>query len=228
MDPNCIDFSRPIPLFPLPNCVLFPGVVQPLHIFEPRYKEMVADALEDQSAVGLALLKPGWEKNYYSSPAIHKMLCVGKIVAHELLDDGKYNLLLHGMSRSKFVSERKHGLYRLATLEPIPEPLHEPPGMAMHRRVLRELFDKTALRDLTVTQSLLPLFDDSIATTRLIDVLAFTLVQDLPTKQLLLEELDPFKRGEHLLRQLVQVAQTLDSQSKPTAPAMWPPTISEN
>ena len=66
MDPNPIEFSCPIPLFPLPNCVLFPGVVQPLHIFEPRYKEMIADALEDQSAVGLVLLKSGWEKNYHS------------------------------------------------------------------------------------------------------------------------------------------------------------------
>jgi ADP-ribose pyrophosphatase YjhB (NUDIX family) len=100
--------------------------------------------------------------------------------------------------------------------------------MAMHRKVLRELFEKTALRDLTVSQSLLPLFDDSIPTARLVDVLAFTLVQDIPIKQLLLEELDPFKRGEHLLRQLVQLAQLLETQSKPRTPIGWPPTISEN
>ncbi len=228
MDPNPVDFSRPIPLFPLPNCVLFPGVVQPLHIFEPRYKEMIADALEDQSTVGLVLLKSGWEKNYYSNPAIHEVLCVGKIVAHELLEDGKYNLLLHGMNRCKLLSERKHGLYRVATLDPIPELGHESSNMAIHRKVLRDLFDKTALRDLTVSQSLLPLFDDSIPTARLIDVLAFTLVQDVPTKQLLLEELDPFKRGEHLLRQLVQLAQLLQAQTKANVPAAWPPTINEN
>jgi uncharacterized protein len=228
MDPVPIDFSRPVPLFPLPNCVLFPGVVQPLHIFEPRYKEMIADALEDQSAVGLVLLKPGWEKNYYSNPAIHSLLCVGKIVAHELLEDGKYNLLLHGMNRCKLTSERKRGLYRIAELDPLPESTNESPNMAMHRKVLRELFDKTALRQLTVSQSLIPLFDDSIPTARLIDVLAFTLVQDVPTKQQLLEELDPFKRGEHLLRQLVQLAQLLEAQSKSATPATWPPTISEN
>jgi hypothetical protein len=228
MDPTPIDFSLPIPLFPLPNCVLFPGVVQPLHIFEPRYREMISDALEDQSAIGLALLKPGWEKNYYSNPGIHKLLCVGKIVAHELVEEGKYNLLLHGMNRSMLVSETKHGLYRVATLEPIPEPLHESPGMAMHRKVLRELFDKTALRDLTVSQSLLPLFDDSISTSRLIDVLAFTLIQDIATKQLLLEELDSFKRGEHLLRHLVQLAHLLEAQSQANVPVSWPPTVSEN
>ena len=228
MDPGPIDFSRPIPLFPLPNCVLFPGVVQPLHIFEPRYKEMIADALEDQSAIGLVLLKPGWEKNYYSNPAIHNILCVGKIVAHELLEDGKYNLLLHGMNRSKLLSERKHGLYRVATVDSISEPSDESPKMAVHRKVLRDLFDKTALRDLSVSQSLLPLFDDSMPTARLIDVLAFTLVQDVLTKQLLLEELDPFKRGEYLLRQLVQLAQLLKAQSKTNAPVTWPPTISEN
>ncbi|HUO10995.1 MAG TPA: LON peptidase substrate-binding domain-containing protein [Phycisphaerae bacterium] len=227
MNPDPIDFSRPIPLFPLPNCVLFPGVVQPLHIFEPRYKDMIADALEDQSAVALVLLKTGWEQNYYSNPAIHDILCVGKIVAHELLDDGKYNLLLHGMSRGRLLSERKHGLYRIAMLDPIEDLTDESPNMAMHRKVLRGLFDKTALKDLTVSQSLIPLFDDSIPTARLIDVLAFTLVQDIPAKQRLLEEFDPFKRGELLLRQLVNLTQLLEAQSR-ESPVAWPPSISEN
>ena len=79
------------------------------------------------------------------------------------------------MNRSRLLSERRHGLYRVATLEPMPEFTHESPNMAMHRKVLRDLFDKTALRDLTVSQSLLPLFDDSIPTARLIDVLALAI-----------------------------------------------------
>src|SRR5262249_18430669 len=94
MNTSPIHFDRAIPLFPLPNCVLFPGVVQPLHIFEPRYRDMMEDALEDQSALVMALLKPGWEKHYYACPAIHDTACVGRIIAHERLDDGKYNLFL--------------------------------------------------------------------------------------------------------------------------------------
>src|SRR3954468_5096702 len=105
LDP--IQFDREIALFPLPNCVLFPGVVQPLHIFEPRYREMLREALAGQSAIGMALLMPGWEQDYYGCPAIHRRLCVGRVIAHEQLADGKYNLLLQGVMRADVVSEQK-------------------------------------------------------------------------------------------------------------------------
>ena len=76
--------------------VLFPGAVLPLHIFEERYKTMTADALAGDRRVAMALLRPGWEKDYYGRPAIESVVCIGRIASSERLDDGRYNFLLHG------------------------------------------------------------------------------------------------------------------------------------
>src|SRR3954464_4040637 len=85
-----------VPLFPLPNVVLFPRAILPLHIFEERYKLMTADALAGDRQIAMALLQSGWEKNYYGRPAIEPIVCVGTILNHERLADGKYNFLLQG------------------------------------------------------------------------------------------------------------------------------------
>ena len=77
-------FSGTARLFPLPNLVLFPHVVQPLHVYEERYREMVVDALASDKLVTMAVLKPGWEIDYESRPAIESIGCLGKIVAHWL------------------------------------------------------------------------------------------------------------------------------------------------
>src|SRR4051795_3353856 len=108
-----------VPLFPLPNVVLFPRAVLPLHVFEERYKAMTADALAGRRKVAMALLRPGWEKNYYGRPEIDPVVCVGTIVSHERLPDGKYNFLLQGHSRARIVREHNpHGKpYRRADLE---------------------------------------------------------------------------------------------------------------
>src|SRR5476651_2067777 len=89
-----------VPLFPLPNVVLFPRAVLPLHIFEERYKAMTADTLRGDGRIAMALLKPGWEKCYYQRPAIDPVVCVGTILSHEKLPDGTYNFLLQGAIRA--------------------------------------------------------------------------------------------------------------------------------
>lgn len=86
-----------IPIFPLPNVVLFPRLQLPLHIFEPRYREMVRDALASDGWIGMALLKGDWEKDYYGNPEIYSVGCLGKIVGTTPLPDGRYNILLHGV-----------------------------------------------------------------------------------------------------------------------------------
>src|SRR5690349_8612910 len=85
------DFSGTARLFPLPNLVLFPHVVQPLHIFEPRYRQMMADALEDDRLLALVLLSPGWAEDYHQAPAIEPLACLGRIVNEEKQLDGRYN-----------------------------------------------------------------------------------------------------------------------------------------
>src|SRR5439155_15703175 len=92
------NFTGPARLFPLPNLVFFPQVMQPLHIFEPRYRALTADALAGDRLMALVLLQPDWEKDYDAKPAICPVACLGKIVAEQRLEDGRYNLLLRGLS----------------------------------------------------------------------------------------------------------------------------------
>ena len=86
-----------IPIFPLPSVVLFPGVPLPLHIFEPRYREMVRDASAGHEVIGMALLRGDWQKAYEGNPEIFETGCAGKLVNVEALPDGRFNIVLHGL-----------------------------------------------------------------------------------------------------------------------------------
>src|SRR6266446_3205239 len=108
-------FAGTARLFPLPNMVLFPHVVQPLHIFEPRYRQLMADALAGDRLITMALLKPGWEEEYHKQPPIHAGVCIGKIAQEERLSDGRYNLLVHGVARAHILEPVPSSkLYRVA------------------------------------------------------------------------------------------------------------------
>jgi uncharacterized protein len=108
-----------IPLFPLPNAVLFPGVYLPLHIFEPRYREMVRDALDDDRIIGMTLLKPGFEADYEGRPPIYMIGCAGLITHAEPLPDGRFNIILQGLERFRVLSEDHSRPYRVARIEPL-------------------------------------------------------------------------------------------------------------
>src|SRR5438874_12961797 len=91
-------------LFPLPNLVFFPHVVQGLHVFEPRYRQLTADALAGDQLFALVMLKPGWEDGD-PQPAVEEVACLGRIGGHEKLADGRYNLRLRGLSRARILEE---------------------------------------------------------------------------------------------------------------------------
>jgi Lon protease-like protein len=112
---------RIVPLFPLPNVVLFPDVPLPLHVFEPRYRAMVEDALGSHRTIGMALLKPGYEAEYHGRPPIYPIGCAGTIVREERLDDGRFNIVLQGRQRFRVVEEHGGSPYRLASVEPLNE-----------------------------------------------------------------------------------------------------------
>jgi uncharacterized protein len=108
-----------LPLFPLPNVVLFPNVFLPLHIFEPRYREMMADALASDRMIGMVLLRPGWERDYEGRPPIYPIGCSGVLTHSEQLPDGRYNLVLRGIERFRIVDEDHARSYRRAIVEPL-------------------------------------------------------------------------------------------------------------
>jgi len=92
-----MDLPSVIPIFALPNVVLFPGVPLPLHIFEPRYRDMVSDAVAGHEIIGMALLRGDWQRSYEERPPIFEIGCAGRLVNVEPLPDGRFNILLHGL-----------------------------------------------------------------------------------------------------------------------------------
>jgi Lon protease-like protein len=111
-----------IPIFPLPNVVLFPHVFLPLHIFEPRYREMVADALRGDRIIGMVMLRPGFEGFDDGRPPVYPIGCAGVITHSEPLGDGRYDIVLRGLEKFRVVGEERQKSYRVAHVQALPEP----------------------------------------------------------------------------------------------------------
>ena len=112
-----------IPIFPLQDVMLFPQATRPLHIFEPRYRDMVADALEGDRLIGMVLLEKGHEAEYEGRPPVYPVGSVGIIAEVDELPDGRYNILLRGLTKFRITGEDQSRSYRLAHVEAIPEEL---------------------------------------------------------------------------------------------------------
>lgn len=110
-----------LPLFPLPNAVLFPHVFLPLRIFEPRYLEMVNDALQGDRIIGMTLLRPGFEDDYAGRPPIYPIGCAGLITHADRLADGRFNIVLRGLEKFRVIDEDHARSYRIAHVETVPE-----------------------------------------------------------------------------------------------------------
>jgi Lon protease-like protein len=113
-----------LPIFPLPSVVLFPNVFLPLHIFEPRYRQMVSDALAGDRIIGMVTLRQGHEDDYEAAPPIYATGCSGLITHVETLDDGRYNIILRGLEKFSIRSEEPPApgrQYRSAVIAPIDE-----------------------------------------------------------------------------------------------------------
>jgi hypothetical protein len=110
-----------IPIFPLPDILVYPNLYRPLYIFEPRYRAMVADALQGDRIIGMVLLRPGFEADYDGRPPVYEIGCAGVIEDVEQLPLGEYNIVLRGLMRFRIVSEDESRSYRLARVEALPE-----------------------------------------------------------------------------------------------------------
>lgn len=112
-----------VPIFPLPNVVLFPKTLLPLHVFEHRYRAMTREAIAGDGKIAIALLKEGGELGPNDKPALHEIACVGRVETYEELEEGKYNIVLAGLHRVRLVREVEHSPYRLAEVEVLEEDL---------------------------------------------------------------------------------------------------------
>ena len=127
--------STLIPIFPLPNIVLFPGVFLPLHVFEDRYRAMVKDTLAEDRLIGMTLLRPGWDQNADGQPAVYPVGCVGLISHIEELEDGRYNLVLRGVEKFRISREEElTRTYRRAAVDYLEEQMTAADREAVRRQ----------------------------------------------------------------------------------------------
>ena len=189
-----------LPLFPLPNVVLFPNVFLPLHIFEPRYREMVADAVASDRMIGMVLLRPGWERDYEGRPAVYPVGCSGVLSHVERLSDGRSNLVLRGLERFRIVDEDHERSYRRATIEPLRERMLDAEDRAAIRRQRSKLESMLAPPpDRVGTDSTMP---SSMSDEDLVNALAQYLDLEALEKQALLERPCLRSRAEALVELL--------------------------
>jgi Lon protease-like protein len=217
-------FSGIVPVFPLPNVVLFPGMFLPLHIFEPRYREMTRDALKGERLLAMALLKPGWQNDYAGAPPIHQVLGMGKIIEDAELDDGRYNLVLFGLVRVRILKEVGSGPYRSARVELIEEPAPDLKGTERKRRTLIAMYVQI-MKELTQGAVAAP--PDDVPLGMLCDLVASLFKLESPAKQELLEELDVAARCDRLL-DLIQSGASPGASDPERPRRSWPPGPSLN
>lgn len=107
----------PVPVFPLPEVVLFPHARLPLHVFELRYRTLVRDALSGARVLAIATLLPGWERDYHLSPAFHPLACLARFEQVEWLPNDCYDLVVAGVERVRLGPVRREFPYRACDVE---------------------------------------------------------------------------------------------------------------
>ncbi len=219
-------FNGTARLFPLPNLVLFPHAVQPLHIFEPRYRQMTADALEGDRLIAMALLRPGWEDKYQGRPPLFPMACLGIITADQQLPDGRYNLLLRGVARVEIVEELPGDKpYRLANVRRVHDVEPADEGDARHLRLhLASLLPPWCAGQEAVLKQFRKLVESPVPLGPFCDILAFSLPLEVAFKQQLLEQRDVAERARLLAEHLHARAPRTKAEPAP----LFPPAFSAN
>jgi Lon protease-like protein len=201
-----------VPVFPLPKLVMFPGTLLPLHIFEPRYRDMLRDCLAGESKLlAVTQLRPGWEPEYNKSPAIYDVAGVGAIEEHRQNADGTYDVVLRAFARVRLEEQLPQAQrYRQATATLLRE---RTPESVNHDELAAVLALATNIA--TIVKRALPGF--SLQTTDddgpglLSDRIADQFVLDPQARQDLLETLDVGARLRTLTTHLAQLHMALCS-----------------
>ncbi|HEU4339358.1 MAG TPA: LON peptidase substrate-binding domain-containing protein [Planctomycetota bacterium] len=218
-------YTGPVPIFPLPTLVLFPHTVVPLHIFEQRYRAMVADALQGDRLIAMALLKPGWEKDYEGAPPVHDVVGVGKILRDEKTEDGRYNILREGVARARIEELLPPNPYRRAKVRVLSEALaKETPGLDRVRLGLLAIY-ASLLRE---PRAPVP---PSLSLGTICDLLAALLDVEVAEKQAILEELEPSARAARtieMIKKSPHAARPVVSGLRDILKNAWPPDSSSN
>ncbi|MEO0515476.1 MAG: LON peptidase substrate-binding domain-containing protein [Planctomycetota bacterium] len=205
-----INFDKPVRLFPLQACVLLPHATTALHVFEPRYRAMLRDALDSDGLIGMAVFAgESWRHDYEGNPPLRPCVTLGVLAKDQRLDDGRHNILLHGVCRATIENEQPlhPDGYRLATLKPFG---HQPDdatreALAQSRQRIMALLDDSYLSPLAVISSLKKWLTDEVPTEVLIELAMLSLTQELEDRYAMLAQADPRKRAAMVEAQLVSI-----------------------
>lgn len=219
-------FSGVVPVFPLPNVVFFPGTKLPLHIFEPRYQQMLHDVRESEQLISIALLdrRQKGGRTPDSNPAIHNIAGLGRLTRVEKLPNGLFNIDLFGLSRVKIVRELpSEKPYRIARVEPVKEKNSE---LAETRsdQVLKRAFDafnKVLRKYSRFPGEFLTRFQ-GLPLGMLLDIIAHHVPCDAQKKQMFLEEIEPLKRCDKIVSTLEEIYHGPDPSKKVSALSLFP------
>jgi len=234
-----VDFKRPVPLFPLGDTVLLPHAVQALHVFEPRYRQMVEACLSEVRGgslltarpIAMATVDPASRGRRHPLPRLRPAVCVGQIVRHERLGDGRHAVVLHGVCRARIVEMHEpegSRLYREAALQPIEAPGRASPRMPEARRVLRELLQRPRVRRLASVQAVTAWADrGDLPTHAVVELIGSAVVQDEPTRYAILECGDPWERARLVARAIAGLDRLLCGADLQRSDA-WPKGLSWN
>lgn len=218
-------FSGKTRMFPLPNLVVFPHVVQPLHIFESRYVEMLEDAIAGDHLIAMALLLPGWQGQYEGRPPVDPFVCLGRVLSHSPTKDNRYNILLGGIARARILKElpaqRSFREVELEILKDI-----EPESTNSQMRELQDelvtTFRKFIPDDSSAKTQFSQILDQRSQLGTLTDLISYSLPLDLAFRQTLLGEIDVLQRTKLLLHQLQKHLKAVN-ENRP-----FPPQFSVN
>jgi Lon protease-like protein len=225
---NPAAFSGVARLFPLPNLVTFPHVMQPLHIFEPRYRAMLEEAIAEDGLIGMANLSPGWENDYEGRPPIRPIACLCRVATHHRTEEGTYNVLLVGLKRIKIVRQLPpQKLFREAEVELLDDVYpadNQPQRQALQRRLVRCF--RRVLPKLAMPQGQIEhLLSTQVSLGMLTDIVAYTLQLDQKIKEDLLAQPLPDLRALLLLECLEAPAK---EAAMPRGTRGFPPEFSVN
>jgi Lon protease-like protein len=175
-------------IFPLGQAVLFPGTKLPLHIFEPRYRQMVEHAIERQTPIAMALLDPTRGPDEHGRPAVHSVAGVGMIESHERLPDGRFLMVLNGFARVRIVEEHDpNTLYREVRAELLPDVIEDQAAVDDKLATLQNLTFSIRLINPRVADFLASTMGELDDPGRIADSVANVLFLDPDDRQRLLE-----------------------------------------
>jgi len=208
-----INFAKPIPVFPLPSAVLMPHAVLPLHIFEPRYRQMTGDVLDSHGLIAMALFEtePGHDEYLHGQPPLKSIVCAGYVERYEKLSDGRYLVLLRGLCRAKIAEEVPHDPYRTAVLEPIDWPPTDDVYLTEEREAIVEALNEPQLGHLETIDELRTVSRQPVPTVGLVDLIIAATAENTQQRYDMLCETDAHARARWVMHHLAALKQVSSS-----------------